>query len=126
MQRFISFRRINEILKKDFYRNGENFFYDDNNKVKWLIQCEVDELQNLKFINISSEGGTNWIHMDLDYYKITSEWYSFVYSYKSYIRKLEYFFMDFPFFWALIIWLFSWLIWTLLGFILSWKLWNFL
>lgn len=102
MKKYITYWKINKILKSI----QKNSWYKD-----WIIlEIEIKELINLWFLELNNPDIT-WIFNDC---KITIEWEKFLNSY-NWCKKVEYFFQDFPFFWAIIIWIIWGTIWWLIS-----------
>lgn len=103
MTKYISYRKINEILKSI----QENSWYKD-----WdFLEIEIKELVDLWFIEITN---FDIIIDDFNNCKIKNEWEKFLNSYKIKSNRIEYFFKDFPFLWALIIWAIWWFVWGII------------
>lgn len=83
----------------------------DNRINNSFLSIEYEEVEKLWFIRDTWNVNIKII-WDTEY-SITPEWEFFLNSYKSICKKFEYFFQDFPFFWALILWLIWWIIWGL-------------
>ena len=101
MERYITYRRMNNILLE--IKKLWSYHNDCQ-----ILEIEIQELITLWFMNLEKN---NLIIWDITNCYVTKEWEKFLKIY-SWYRKIEYFFKDYPFLGSLLMW-FIWWIWVL-------------